>query len=58
MPVNAGVSAQRVAFKGGLELQKLRTIDQSRHDFARVIRLALVHRDNAHEFLRVVQRSL
>ena len=56
--LNAGVPAQRVAFKGGLELQKVRAINQARDDFPRVIGLALVHRNNAHEFLRVIQRSL
>jgi hypothetical protein len=54
--IDARMAAHRVAVEGRLEFEEVRAIDDARDDLAHVVGLALVGRDDAQQFLGVVQR--
>ena len=56
MPLHTGVATHHLGRVLGLELQKVRAIDQAGDDLAHVIGLALIGGDDTHQFLLVEQR--
>ena len=51
MAFNLGVTANRMDTVAAFEVEKVRIVDDAGDDFANVVRLAIIDRDGAGEFL-------